>query len=243
MQLSVYAQHEDEQHLLVGKVVHADSTSVVPFAFIANSQTGLGKETHDNGIFTLNTSVNDTLFFRCLGYQDTMLVVNAEMLSDTLLWVVQEKTYELGSVDVLMFRSYASFRHMVANMDMMPAESISMPVIVDMREIRKKQKEQQKTFGVGITFGGGSMTRAEKKYADFAANEKRYERFREITSRQNMQYFTKLDGADLDAFMVFLRTKHKINPDWSDYKIMEAIDIVFDEYLALNNDTTQKPGL
>ncbi|WP_430815745.1 hypothetical protein [Carboxylicivirga sp. RSCT41] len=235
--MSVIAQEGDDKQLLIGKVVHSDSTTVVPFAFVANSQTGFGKETREDGIFKLNTMVNDTLFFRCLGYQDTMLVVTEQLLNDTLLWVVKEKTYELGSVDVLMFKSYASFRHMVANMDMMPTEGISMPVYVDIREVRKQKKEQEKTFGVGIGFGSGSKTRAEKKYEAFAAKEKRYERFREMTSRKNMQYLTKLEGAELDSFMVFLRTKHKINPDLSDYKMMEAINMVFEEFLALNNDT------
>ncbi|MCG8581233.1 MAG: carboxypeptidase-like regulatory domain-containing protein [Bacteroidales bacterium] len=239
--LSGLAQDEDDKHLLIGKVIHSDSSTVVPFAFIANSQTGFGKETHEDGVFKLNTAVDDTLFFRCLGYQDTLLVVNEQMLTDTLFWVVKEKTYELGSVDVLMFKSYASFRHMVANMDMIPSKDISMPVYVDIREVRKKKKEQEKTFGVGIGFGSGAKTRAERKYDLFAAREKRYERFREMTSRKNMQYLTKFDGAELDSFMVFLRTKHKINPELSDYKMMEAINLVFEEFLALKDDTTKVP--
>ncbi|MCU4154746.1 hypothetical protein J1N10_02090 [Carboxylicivirga sp. A043] len=245
-QLSSFAQEEVEKHLLIGKVVHADSITAVPFAFVANSQTGFGKETHDDGVFKLNTSPNDTLFFRCLGYQDTMLVVNEDMLSDTLLWVVKEKTYELGSVDVLMFRSYASFRHMVANMDMMPTQGVSMPIVLNQAAIKKAIREKEMAaglnngFGVGIGFGSGGKTRAEKKYETFAANEKRYERFREMTSRKNMQYLTKFEGAELDSFMVFLRTKHKINPELSDYKMMEAINLVFEEYLALKNDTTQR---
>jgi hypothetical protein len=238
--LTVLAQEEDDKLLLVGKMVHVDSSTVVPFAFVANSQTGLGKETSDDGIFKLNTAVNDTLFFRCLGYQDTMLIVKEEMLSDTLLWVVQEKTYQLGSVDVLMFRSYASFRHMVANMDMMPSKGQKMNMGFTMNDLRTAEKGRSGTAGFTGRFGGGGMTRKERKYAAFASNEKRYERFREMTSRENMQYLTKLNGAELDSFMVFLRTKHKINPDLTDYKMMEAINLVFEEFLALNNDTTHQ---
>ncbi|MBK3517305.1 hypothetical protein [Carboxylicivirga marina] len=208
----------------------------MPFAFVGNSHSGLGKETGDNGVFKLNTSPNDTIFFRCLGFQDSMLVVNEQMLADTLLWVVKEKNYELGSVDVLMFKSYASFRHMVANMDMMPTEGISMPVYVDARAVKKSIREKDPRFGPGIAFGSG-VTRKEKKYAAFAYNEARYERFREMTSRENMRYLTKLEGAQLDSFMVFLRTKHKIDPTLTDYKMMEAINMVFEHYMALNTDT------
>jgi len=228
---------EEEKRLLVGKIVHQDSTTVVPFAFVANSQTGFGKETNDEGVFRLETMATDTLYFRCLGYQDTMLIVNDAMLNDTLLWTVNKKTYEIESVDVLMFRSYATFRHMVANMDMMPDDHYHMPVSVNVQAVKKAIREKDKRFGPGFAFGGGSVTRKEKKYAAFAANEKRYERFREMTSRENMKYLTKLEGAQLDSFMVFLRSKHRINPDLSDYRMMEAINIVFEEFLALNSDT------
>ncbi len=228
---------EDNSLLLLGKVVERDSTSAVPFAFVANSQTGFGKETNDNGEFKLTTQVNDTLYFRCLGYQDTMLVVQEHMLTDTLLWVVNKKSYELGEVNVLMFRSYASFRHMVANMDMMPMKSRPMNMGFTMNDLRRAEKEKSGTFGLTGRFGGGVETRKEKKYAAFAANEKRFERFRELTSRENMQYLTKLDGAELDSFMVFLRTKHRINPELSDYKMMEAINMVFEEFLALHKAT------
>jgi len=227
----------NHQFLLIGKVVKQDSLTAVPFAFVANSHSGLGKETDDNGLFKLNTSVSDTLFFRCMGYEDTMIVVTESMLSDTLLFCVQEKSYQLASVDVLMFKSYASFRHMVANMDMIPDDRFVMPIKIDIREVRKAKKEQEKTFGNGLAFGSGGMTRKEKKYVTFARNEERYARFRRMTSRANMKHLTKLEGTQLDSFMVFLRTKHNINPDLSDYKMMEAINLLFHEFLALRSDT------
>lgn len=228
---------ETDKALLIGKVVSQHNSKPIPFAFVANSQTGFGKETNDQGLFKLYTESNDTLYFRCLGYQDTMLIVNHDMLKDTLLWTVKEKNYEIESVDVLMFRSYATFRHMVANMDMMPDNQYSMPVSIDVRAVKKAIREKDKRFGPGLAFGSGGATRKEKKYAAFASNEKRYERFREMTSRENMKYLTKLEGAELDSFMVFLRSKHRINPDLSDYYMMQAINLVFEEFLALNSDT------
>ncbi len=236
--LDVLAQKSsNDLRLLTGKVVGSDSICAVPFAFVANSQTGTGKETNDNGVFKLKAEPNDTIYFRCMGYDDTMFIVTEEMFVDTVLFCVNEKTYELESVDVLMFKSYASFRAMVSNMDMIEDNRILFNIGIDIRDVRRAKKEQEETFGVGLSFGSGGMTRKEKKYVAFASNEKRYERFREITSRENMRYLTKLNDARLDSFIVFLRTKHNINPEWSDYKMMEAINIVFEEFLALQGDT------
>jgi len=238
--LNGFAQEKHEElRQLVGKVVGSDSIRSVPFAFVADSQTGLGKETNEEGVFKIGSDVNDTIYFRCMGYEDTMLVVNEEMFADTVLFCVKEKSYQLESVDVLMFRSYATFRHMVANMDMIPDNKFSMPIMIDMRDVRRAKKEKEKTFGVGLGFGSNGMSRKEKKYVAFAAYEKRFERFREMTSRENMKYLTKFEGAQLDSFMVFLRSKHNINPDLSDYKMMKAINIVFEEYLALQTDTLE----
>ena len=222
---------------LIGKVVGADSTNAVPFAFLAESNTGIGKETDDNGVFRMSTQLSDTIYFRCMGYEDAMFVITEEMFADTALFCVNAKSYQLESIDVLMFKSYASFRAMVANMDMIEDNRISFDIGIDIRDVRRAKKEQEKTFGAGLSFGSNGMTRKEKKYVAFAGNEKRYERFRKMTSRENMMYLTKLENAQLDSFMVFLRAKHKIDPDLSDYKMMEAINIVFEEFLALNGDS------
>ncbi|WP_439181860.1 hypothetical protein [Carboxylicivirga taeanensis] len=237
---SLFAQEGvGERVLLIGRLVERDSVTAVPFAFVANSQTGFGKESDERGMFKLNTGVGDTLFFRCLGYQDTLLVINEQMLRDSLFWIVQKQTFELGEVQVLMFKSYASFRHMVANMDMLPTKSKGMSMGFTMNDLRRAEKERSGTFGLTARFGRGSTTKAEKRYEALLDEEKRDERLRELTSRQNMRYFTKLDGADLDSFMVFLRTKHKINPALSDYKIMEAVSQAFEMYIVMRNDTTK----
>jgi hypothetical protein len=123
---------------------------------------------------------------------------------------------------------------------MMPDNSMKMNFGFTMTDLRRAEKEKSGTAGFTGRFGGGGATREEKKYAVFLRNEKRYERFREMTSRENMKYLTSLEGAQLDSFMVFLRTKHKINPDLSDYDMMSAINQVFEEFLALNTDSLRQ---
>lgn len=236
-QIAIAQQTDEEQQLLVGRIVSKDTSTTVPYAFVANSKTGIGKETSGSGLFTIYTNANDTIYFRCLGYKDTMFVVNEQMLMDTTLLCVQKKEYALESVDVIMFKSYASFKHMIANMDIEPEMHMKMQGGFTMTDLRRAEKERSGTFGLTARFGGSSARRKERKFAAFAANEKRYERFREMTSRENMRYFTKLDSAQLDSFMVFLRSKHQINPNLSDYKMMEAISMVFDQFMALNSDS------
>ncbi|TRX71011.1 carboxypeptidase-like regulatory domain-containing protein [Carboxylicivirga sp. M1479] len=241
------AQSNHGEHTLIGKVVTEDSTSVVPFAFVASNESGLGKETNENGCFKLNTSVGDTLFFRSLGYEDALLLVDEPMLSDTLIWQVKAKSYELASVDVLMFRSYASFRSMVANMDIMEDKSsMNMSFMLDVRHLGADLATAGSSYsqaGSGINLLAipkliGSRIIHTKEGLTHEENSKLYERYNQFTTKENLRSFTKLDDEDLDAFIVFLRSKHKIDPHLSDYKMMEAIGMVLNQFLALKEDTT-----
>ena len=54
-----------------------------------------------------------------------------------------------------------------------------------------------------------------------------------ISSYKNMLSFTGFEGEKLDTFVVFLRRNYKINPDLSDYKIMAAVQVAYEEFLAM----------
>ncbi len=235
-QLLLAQSSPDDKVLLIGKLVECDSVTSVPFAFVANSQTGYGKETDEKGIFKLNTAVNDTLFFRSLGYQDSALVVTEQMLSDTLLWVVTKRNYEIDEVKVLMFRSYASFRHMVANMEDM-AEPSSEPFKIDVRAALAEKKAESGVFGASIRLAGKHIPKEEREYNALLAHEKLFERYNKLTSHENLKSFTNLEGAKLDSFIVFLRSKHNIDPKLNDYDLMAAISDIYKDFLALQSDT------
>ncbi|MCU4174715.1 hypothetical protein [Carboxylicivirga sp. N1Y90] len=232
---NVQAQENETIHIY-GKVEVSNTEEEVPFAFIANSATGIGKETNDKGLFKIQVCLSDTILFRCMGYEDGVWPVAELDLDQTIIILeVQPKQYALEAVDVLWFRSYATFRHKIANMDMMPTK-MHMPIHIDMKELNAIAKAESGMFGGGISMGT-YRTKEEKQYAKLLAYESLYSNFNRLASRENLQVFTKFQGGKLDSFIVFLRSKHNIDPKLPDYEMMEAINLVYEEFLALQTDT------
>lgn len=242
--ISSTAQQDKPIHVL-GKVQTA-SGEALPFAFIVNSATGIGKETNEKGLFKIQVCVSDTILFRSLGYEDALWpVAGLDLSSEIQVFNVVEKSYALESVDVLSFRSYATFRHKVANMEISddtPAINMGSMFgehfMADMTTLASKNAQR----GAGVDLLAipmlvGKALIKRKPKLDLSQKEKIYERYNRMTSRQNLQSFTKFEGVKLDSFIVFLRSKHKINPRLSDYEMMEAINLVYEEFLALQTDT------
>ena len=190
-----------------------------------------------------------TRFSFAMTYEDTVFIVTEEMFADTALLCVKEKSYQIKSVDVLMFKSYASFRHMVANMDVTEdkpsldmASLYTRDLLTDMTTLSSPYAKS----GVGVNLIAVpalivNMLSKRKPRLSFTEKAKLYERYYEMTSRENMKYLTKLDSTALDSFMIFLRTNHEVNPNLSDYKMMEAVNNVFEEFRALRGDALNAP--
>ena len=235
------AQTQTNKRILA-KVLEENSNTPVPFAFIANSKTGMGKETNNDGIFRMDVSTSDTLLFRCMGYDlNSWSLTDYNLDTDTLILRVSPRSYALDEINVVQFRSYAAFRSRVANMPLVETGEYKLPFTIDVRGALAEQKAESGTFGTSlgsiVSLVSKIKTNDQKQYANTLANEKQCALYNKITSRDNLEYFTKLEGPKLDSFIVFLRTKHKIDPKLSEYDMLVEVGAAFDHFLALNTDT------
>lgn len=224
---------------ILGKVVSDSLKTPVPFGFVANSETGIGKETNIHGLFLLDISPNDTILFRCMGYEDAQWALNdVYTKGDTLILEATPKTYALKEIKVLNFRSYAAFRHKVAHMEDMYHE-FKMPFKIEVGKALAEQKANSGTFSYSFRLPHKTENKETREYKALLNKEKVYERYNNLTSRDNLQTFTDLEGAKLDSFIVFLRSKHNIDPKLNDYDLMAAINEVYQDFIALQSDTTK----
>nr|WP_321450180.1 carboxypeptidase-like regulatory domain-containing protein [uncultured Carboxylicivirga sp.] len=226
-------------HRILAKIQDSTTQQPVPFAFVASNKTGIGKETNTNGVFKMDIADTDTILFRCMGYEDNRWAIsNIDLSSDTLTLMVNSKEYVLNEIKVVNFRSYAAFRSMVANMPMMETGEYKLPFKIDVSSVKGDIKMAAGSFGVGMSLNWCKQTPEEKKYNKILANENLYSLYNKLTSRDNLQAFTQLNGASLDSFIVFLRTKHNIDPKLSEYDMMVEVSSAFDHFLAARSDST-----
>ncbi|MBI9061598.1 MAG: hypothetical protein JEZ14_06390 [Marinilabiliaceae bacterium] len=239
--ISLFSQLNDKkEHWVTGEILTQTTSLPVPFSYVVNSRTGVGKETNESGQFKMHIQPGDSILFRCIGYMDTVWVASSiDLTSDTLRLITQHKTYALNEVDIIWFRSYASFKYRVANLKIETAPEIKLNLNLNTSDLTALASSQAKA-GAGVNFMAipGLIAQQFKKYKPIEpAEEIRYARFNKLTSRENLIALTGEKGPKLDSFIVFLRSKHKITPTLPDYEILAAIQLVYEDFLAINTDS------
>jgi hypothetical protein len=206
----------------------------VEFAYLINARTSVGVETHLGGSFKMAVMPGDSLYFRCLGYVDTTLIVkDLPQKPDTLDLYVVRHYYALKEVQVNWFKSYASFKQAFLNVKIKTPGSINLGPLITNEEAMALAKAKSGKFGYEFSIGSG-LSKEERKFRIFLAEEDRHERLRMLTSRDNLHVFTGFQGAKLDSFILFLRSKYAIDPDWSDYQILASVKLAYEQFLSYN---------
>ena len=231
-----FSQNQDDEARLTKFVVKTiESNMAIPFSFVANMRSGDGKETRGDGCFNMYVAPGDSLIFKCLGYADTTWIVNDEgLLLDTIHLRAEKKLYSLNEVKIYQWRSYAAFKQMFLSLKVPSDGPVSFYVDINTKELNALAKAKSGTFGLTLPMGGKAWVPKEKrKLHSLIENEKRNERLNKFTSHENLMAFTGFEGAKLDSFVVFLRRNYKINPDLSDYNIMAAVQLAYEDFLAV----------
>ncbi|GEM_PF-6240364 len=234
--VKVFSQEQVKELILTNFIVQTtDSHSVIPFSFVANMRTGDGKEAKGDGSFNMYVAPGDSLIFKCMGYADTTWVVSSEnMQLDTIPLNVEKRSYSLNEVKIYQWRSYAAFKQMFLSLKVPSKKPISFAFDINAGELNALAKAKSGSFGLTFSTGGKTWVPKEKrKLNSIIAFEKQNERLNRLTSHENIMAFTGFEGEKLDSFMIFLRKNHKISPNLSDYKIMAAVQVAYEEFLAV----------
>jgi hypothetical protein len=211
----------------------------VLFAYVYNKTQKVIVQTNDNGMFALPSAVGDTMNFSCLGYKDTSFVVSPDMLySDEIVKIKVFKTdYALNEVKVVRYFSYASFQQAFLNLKLDDKNKpMTFKVKIDPMDLAvNKQFNQPGSTGFGVTLPGIPFhTKSEIQQRRFDEYEKKYSRYNELVSHENISAFTGLKGDSLNAFIIYLRTQVKIKPEADDYSIMMSVKMAYEDFLSYN---------
>lgn len=89
------------QNNLCGYVIEKKAKAVIPFATVFNKTKNIGVYTDSTGYFSLNASLNDTLYFANIGFESFILILKAENNCDTVY--LKPTTNQLATIEVSDF--------------------------------------------------------------------------------------------------------------------------------------------
>lgn len=135
------------QKMISGKVYEEDSTTVLPFTYVINKNTGFGTVSDVNGNFSLKAKDDDTLIFSYTGYiKQYVPVMVAEKWKYKI--IMKKNVYKLNmvNVNVLKYQDYEKdyMKHVMDKTQMPFINTLQSPITALYMQFSKKGKELQK---------------------------------------------------------------------------------------------------
>ncbi len=178
------------QQLIKGVILERDSSTVLPFVYIINKSNGNGTMSDNDGRFSLNTNLNDTLICSYVGYAKQYVAVKKLLEASK------------GEVKIIMTQQYINLNTITINtFKIKPYERDYMNDIIDRSHIRKMDYASSPITALYMRFSkeGKQINKLAKIFEDILIEEQVQKKLsREILSR-----LTGDDKIDYEAFRKF----------------------------------------
>ncbi|MFN2395247.1 MAG: hypothetical protein ABR597_06115 [Bacteroidales bacterium] len=233
----LYAQTGQQSKLLTGFVIDERDTAAIPNVHIINLNRVRGTTSGSDGSFSIMVTKGDSILFQAVGFfTDTLAVTTEIMNSDKGVVVpLTDKTYQLPTVDVYPYATFAEFKHAFLNFeDPEPPLDLQLPPA-------EFQPDPGDAFGLVIP---GPITAL---YDRFSRRGREMAKFREITEEAelarrasrvvNQNVIKRLTGIESEQeyyiFLDFCNMSYEYIVNTKEYLVYQRILHCYDQYAAL----------
>lgn len=209
------AQTDSLEIRLAGIIQATDSARETPFVHIINVRTGKGVISDSLGIFKIKLMKNDTLLFRCLGFDDSFITLPDSLVSTIcfLEVILSPVSYQLDVVDIYSLSRANQFRydfiHLPPDKNAWERQIIIPGVTRDKYQwIRKNEKfNPKKTFNGPISalyFKFSNEGKSLMKLAELLEEDEKLAIIHEKFNKTLLAEFTQYSGEKLNQFYLYL---------------------------------------
>ncbi|MDM1295480.1 hypothetical protein HX021_14415 [Sphingobacterium sp. N143] len=208
------------QHIqkVSGMVMQKGTANRIGDVVVHNLRTNRSVMTNSFGVFTIDASVGDSLSFTKVGFSP----VKTALTDLDEFYIEMQEGIKLETVTVERKSKEAELNEAMGN--------------YSKKGVYNGGKNK---FG---TYLGSPATALYNLFGREAKNAKRFGRFMDrekeelqvdrIFSRQAVKNLTKLDSADLDAFMVRYRPSFELAEHWGQYDLMHYVQQSLEDFNA-----------
>ncbi len=230
--------HSLAQVKLSGKTLKTDSISPIYGAHIINQTRLTGTVSNFNGSFSIGAESGDTLLFLALGFYNDTIIIPSKLRDDTPVIIVslKERTYQLPTVDIFPFGTYAQFKEAFINFDYdEPSVDLQLPSLRGYTALPD---------GAGVVIPGPITFFYER----FSRNAKNSQKLQYLTRNDELavqaerivnydiiRQLTQLkDEKEIDDFLEFCNISKTFIVSQRKYIVYETLMACYAEYLILD---------
>lgn len=236
----VYSQKSDSTVHFFGNLFSAESFKPVKYAHIININNGRATVSDTLGNFDIRIRPRDSLRITSIGFQSKIYHYKGEWESVVFESIpLQERVYEISSVEITPWGTYEDFKNKFLNLDMeTPRESLHPLVFEDLPQL----PDDTEPLEPGI-FSPVSMiynlfskeAKARKKYHELKNRESIEKKIEEKFNRETVSNLTGLEGEKLDRFMEFCNFTDAYILNTKEYFILEQVKLKYKQFMKLDS--------
>jgi hypothetical protein len=197
-------------------IVHGNTNAGdLPYVHIINKRTGIGTTTDSLGLFHSRIKRTDSLIFRCIGFEDKLLVLADTVLCHVLFIEVSmfEKSYELNVIDVIALSRESQFRYDFIHMRLDNSAWEKQLIIPGVTKEKYQWLENDEKFIPKKSFNGplsalyykfSDEGKSLQKLAELIEQDAREEKVAKKYNKQLLADFTGYSDTLVNAFYKFL---------------------------------------
>jgi hypothetical protein len=215
-----------------GYVYNSEDFSPLHNVHVINTKTNRGVVSGIDGKFLISASGSDTLFFRSVGFKDTLIALTG---TGELRVFMTPAIYPIGEVIILPYGNYAEFKQAFKNLE------VEKPMQFDPSYFLSGRVPSTGKQGFGLTIDG-PITALYNAFSREGKQMRNYERFmresaihEEVGRKYNVQIVRRLTGIedDMEAirFMQFCSLDTNFILQATDYELLLAVKSCYEAYL------------
>lgn len=222
--------------VMKGTVTAAEDETPVAYAAIANKTRATGASGDENGMFSMNVQVGDSIEVFAMGYEKQSFVVQMENEGSPLQVALKSRTYELEGVDIFAFRTEKDVkRHL---MDM------KLPEKDKFEHVRNVERTYDPgSGGVAISgplsFAYNKFSRGAKSYQKYLKAKENYDNSYKVRVQLDEDLVKRITGIEdkeeLEAFITYCDEGDRFGTPENEYDVIVAVQRCYKSFVEGRN--------
>ncbi|MFW5707926.1 MAG: carboxypeptidase-like regulatory domain-containing protein [Bacteroidota bacterium] len=228
--------------VLTGVVVNRADSAALAGVHVLNPLRGLGTSTHSDGRFSMRVYPGDEIRFTAIGFESFNLTITDSLASkdEELTIALNEKIYELPTVDVYPYATFSEFKYAFLNFkDPNPPLELNLPEVQPYQEPGSPGEMVRITAPGPISVLYNHFSRREKekrKYQEVLAQEELARKAKKVINQSVVKNLTGIDTeAEYYAFLNYCNMSNEYIVNTPGYEVYRKLLECYRQYIALKD--------